>query len=142
MNPIANDLELPLHGAAGVQLAIALINLALVRMMKWKPELDRLSSLARQVFMVHLWFISITLTIFGVLTWRFARDIAFGEQPLAAWLAAAIGMFWGIRTVLQVAYYSSSHWRGQVGRTLIHVGCVLFCGSLTATYLLAAFGRS
>ena len=44
--------------------------------------------------------------MFAVLTWRFAREMATGTIPIAVWLAAAIGIFWGIRAVMQWTYYS------------------------------------
>lgn len=130
-------IELLLAAAAG-QVVIAVLNLFLARMMHWQEDLRRIPLLIREVFHVHSWFVSATLAIFGVLTWRFAREMASGLNPLATWLAAAIGLFWAARTVLQVAYYSSSHWRGKRGRTAIH-GCLLLAyGGLAATYLFAA----
>lgn len=129
--------ELLLAAAAG-QIFIALLNLFLARLMRWQEDLRRIPLLIREVFHIHSWFISVTLTIFGVLTWRFAREMATGAQPLASWLAAAIGLFWGVRTILQVTYYSSSHWRGQAGRTVIHICLLLAYGGMAATYLIAA----
>ena len=43
--------------------------------MKWKPDLDRVPLLIREVFHIHVIFISITLSIFALLTWRFADEI-------------------------------------------------------------------
>src|SRR5437870_7140344 len=76
MNIIHTHLETLLRAAAAMQLGVALLNLALVRIMKWKPDLDRLPLLVREVFYIHSLFISITLAIFAVLTWRFTGDIA------------------------------------------------------------------
>ena len=81
-------LELGLRAAAIAQFGIALLNLSLVRVMKWKPDLDRLPLLIREVFQVHLIFISVTVATFAVLTWRFAREMATGTIPVAVWLAA------------------------------------------------------
>src|SRR5262245_46963641 len=114
----ATSLSIFLRTAAALQLAVALLNLFLIPLLKWKEELSRAPLLLREVFQVHAWFISITLTIFGLLTWRFATDLAAHTNAIGAWLAAGIGIFWEIRTILQVTYYSSSHWRGQFGRTV------------------------
>ena len=127
--------------AAAAQLAIALINLFLVRLLGWKADLDRMPLLLRQVFHVHCWFISITLVIFGVTTLRFADAMAASGNEACQWLAAGIGIFWGTRTVLQVTYYSSSHWRGHPGRTAIHIALLAAYGGLALVYLLTAFGR-
>jgi hypothetical protein len=126
-----------LQFAALAQIAVALLNLFLVRLMKWEPELARMSLLVREVFRVHAWFISVTLAIFGVVTWRFAPDMANGVEATGKWLCAGIGIFWAIRTVLQVTYYSSSHWRGQMGRTVAHVALLLCYGGMAAVYLWA-----
>ena len=114
MNAVASPLPLLLQLAAAMQLGIALLNLFLVRLLKWKEDLARMPLLLREVFQVHAWFISITLGIFGVMTLRFAGELAGGTNPVCQWLAAGIGSFWAIRTVLQLTYYSSSHWRGQL----------------------------
>jgi hypothetical protein len=131
-----------LRTAAGLQLAVALLNLFLVPLLKWKEDLARAPLLLREVFHVHAWFISVTLAIFGLITWRFATDIAGRTNSISGWLAAGIGIFWAIRTVLQIAYYSSSHWRGQFGRTVIHILLLIIYGGMAATYLWAAFGGS
>src|SRR5215467_13303326 len=97
-----------LQAAAALQLGIAMLNLFLVPLLKWKEELARAPLLLREVFQVHAWFISITLAIFGLLTWRFAGELAAHTNAIGGWLAAGIGVFWAIRAILQVTYYSSS----------------------------------
>jgi len=131
-----------LQAAAALQLGVALLNLFLVPLLKWKEDLARAPLLLREVFQVHAWFISVTLTIFGLLTWRFAGELATHSNAIGAWLAAGIGIFWAIRTVLQVTYYSGSHWRGQVGRTIIHIVLLFVYGGMAAIYLWAAFGTT
>jgi len=113
MNASAIDLTSLLKAIALLQLGVALLNLFLVRLFNWRADLLRAPLLLREVFQVHAWFISITLTVFATMTWRFAKEFAGRTDPMCQWLAAGIGIFWAIRTVLQGAYYSSSHWRGQ-----------------------------
>ena len=125
--------------AAIAQLAIALLNLFLVRLLDWKADLDRMPLLLREVFHVHCWFISITLGIFGVTTLRFAEAMAASSNEACRWLAAGIGIFWAIRTVLQVTYYSASHWQGRPIRTTMHVVLLATYGSMALVYSLAAF---
>jgi hypothetical protein len=132
------SLILFLHIAAAGQLAVAVLNSFLVRIMGWNEHLARLPLLIREVFHVHAWFISVTLAIFGVMTWRFAEQMATGTNDACRWLAACIGIFWAVRTVLQVAYYSSSHWWGQLARTLIHFLLLVTYGGFAVIYGLAA----
>lgn len=124
--------------AAFGQFCLSLLGLNIVRLLGWQDDVARMPLLVRQVFHVHTLFISATVMIFAVLTWRFAAQMS--TDPMGRWLAAAIGIFWGLRAVLQVTYYSDSHWRGIPSRTVVH-GVLLFAySSWAVVYLLAAFG--
>ncbi|SRR5258708_6186275 len=128
-----------LLAAALAQLAVAVLNLFLVRLLKWEQDFLRLPLLLREVFQVHKWFISVTLTIFALMTWRFAWEMARHENPVLQWLSACIGAFWAIRTTLQVVYYSASHWRGKPWRTMAHIVLLTMYGGLAGIYLWGAF---
>ena len=134
--------DLSLRAAALTQLAVAILNLFLVRIMKWKPDLDRAPLLVREVFRIHIVFISITLSIFAVLTWRFAHEIASAASPLAIWFAVAIGLFWLARSAMQWLHYSASLWRGDALRTVIHWALFLGYGAMATVYLTSAFWRN
>jgi hypothetical protein len=133
------SLETLLLLVAGLQLAIAILNLFLVPLLKWQADLARAPLLLREVFQVHAWFISVTLTIFALLTLRFSHEMATGSNIVATWLAGAIGTFWAIRTILQIVYYSSTHWRGQAVRTAIHISLLFLYGGFAAAYISAAW---
>jgi hypothetical protein len=135
-------IELLLQFAAVAQLGIALLNLLLTRLLGWRDDIARMPLLLHQVFHVHAWFISITLSIFALMTWQFAGDLARGANDMSRWLAASIGVFWAVRTVLQFTYYSSSHWRGRMDRTVIHVVLLLLYGGFAAVYFWAAGAQS
>ena len=132
-------LEVALRAAALTQFGIAALNLSLVRVMKWEPDLDRMPLLINEVFRVHVVFITLSVATFAVLTWRFGSEMARGADTLACWLAAAIGIFWAARTIMQWTHYSPSHWRGRAGRTGIHWLLFVGYGALGAVYLAAAF---
>ena len=140
MNLLTLKLSLLLQIVGALQLAIAVLNLFLVRLLHWQKDLSRMPLLLREVFQVHAWFISVTLTIFAAMTWRFAAEMAGHANPACQWLAAGIGLFWAVRIVLQVTYYSSSHWRGQPGRTLAHVALLIIYGGFASLYLWTALG--
>src|SRR6266850_3748066 len=140
MNNFAHILICLLQAVAIGQIAVAILNLFLVRLMKWESDLGRMPLLVREVFQVHAWFISVTLAIFGTLTWRFAGEMAAGSNPIGQWLCAGIGLFWAIRTVLQVTYYSSSHWKGRFDRTVTHFLLLFAYGGMALLYLYVGFG--
>ncbi len=139
MHPQALTIALQL--AAITQATLAIVNLFLIRIMNWRPALNRLPLLPREVFVVHGWFISITLAIFAVMTWRFAPDIAAGTNEPLRWLAAAIATFWSVRFILQWTYYSHAHWLGKPRETIVHIACCIVYGSWAATYVVAAFNH-
>src|SRR5437762_74256 len=134
MNFLYAHLNFLLRVAAVGQLAVAILNVFLIRIMKWKDDLDRMPLLIREVFKVHCIFISITLAIFGVITWRFADDMAAAAYPLCIWVAVGIGMFWLIRSAIQWLQYSPNHWRGDFTRTVIHFVLFFGYGALSAVY--------
>jgi hypothetical protein len=136
MKPVT--LELFLRFAALAQMGVVLLNLFLIRLMNWRHDLNAMPLLLREVFQIHVYFISITLAIFGVLTWRFASEIANAAHPLCVWLAVGIGVFWAIRSVMQWSHYSAVHWRGDRLRTLIHWMLFLGYGGFAAIYFTAA----
>jgi hypothetical protein len=131
-------LEFVLYAVAAAQLGVAVLNLFLVRLLGWRADLERMPLLIREVFMVHAWFISVTLAIFGAVTLRFAPEFAAASHEVFRWLAGGIGFFWALRTVLQIAYYSSTHWKGRMDRTIIHILLLAIYGGLAATYIAAA----
>ena len=132
------NLELFLRLAALAQLGVAILNLFLIRIMKWRRDLNTVPLLIREVFQIHIYFISITLTIFGAVTWRFARDIVTAANPLSVWLAIGIGSFWAVRSVMQWSHYSAVHWRGDRLRTAIHWSLFLGYAGFAAVYFTAA----
>jgi hypothetical protein len=132
------NLELFLRLAALAQLGVAVLNLFLVRIMKWRRDLNAMPLLIREVFQIHLHFISITLAIFGAVTWRFAAEIASAAHPICVWLAIGIGFFWAVRSLMQWTHYSAVHWRGDRLRTLIHWMLFLGYGAFAAVYFAAA----
>jgi uncharacterized membrane protein YidH (DUF202 family) len=134
-----NSLETALRAVALAQFAVAILNLFLIPIMKWKPDLERVPLLIREVFRIHVVFISIMLSIFGALTWRFAPEVANATSPLAIWLAVAIGLFWLVRSAMQWLHYSASHWHGNSLRTLIHWTLFLGYGAMAFVYFAAAF---
>ena len=58
------------------------------------------------------------------------------------WLAAAIGFFWSLRSLMQWLHYSPSHWLGDARRTAIHLLLFFGYGALAAVYFMAAFWRN
>lgn len=138
--PDAAWLEVLLRLVALAQLAVAVLNFFLWRMMGWRRDLAEMDLLVRQVVVIHGWFISLTLLIWAGLTWRFCREMACAPTELSRWLCAAIALFWGVRCAMQWLHYDRSHWRGNAVRTAIHWLLFAVYGGWSAVYALAATG--
>lgn len=133
-----HTLELGLRVAAGGQLFIAGLGSALPRILHWEKAIADMPLLVRQVFQIHTWFISLTCAIFAVITWRFAGLMASGQDELAKWIAGAIALFWGVRSIMQWTHYSQEHWRGKLGLTFLHWLLFLGYAAWAVVYALAA----
>ncbi|MGI8602219.1 MAG: hypothetical protein ACR2OZ_04380 [Verrucomicrobiales bacterium] len=131
-------LELALRAAAVGQLMIAVLGLALPRLLDWRTATAAMPLLVREVFQIHTWFIALTCAIFAALTWHFATALAAGGDELGRALCAAISIFWGFRSILQWTHYSSSHWRGKTGPTIVHWLLFFVYGSWGFIYAMAA----
>jgi hypothetical protein len=139
MKLIFDHLDKILIAAAIGQLMIAAINLRLDKILNWGPDLKRLPKLLQEVFIVHKWFITITLVIFGAITIRFAGDIADAKYEMTRWFAAGVGGFWAIRTAIQWLYYGWDNWRGKAKETAVHWILTFSYGGAALVYLVAAF---
>ena len=139
MNLLFEHLDKILVAAAIGQLVIAAINMRLDRLLNWDQDLEAVPKLLQEVFVVHKWFISITLVIFGVITIQFASDIARAEYEMTRWFAAGVGAFWAIRTLIQWFFYGWENWRGKRKETIIHWTLTISYGGAALVYLVAAF---
>ncbi len=140
MNLITENLHILLMIGAAGQAVVAFLNMNLTRILGWQEEVAAMPLLLREVFQVHKWFVSIILWIFALLTFCFAHRLAAGDDMLARSLAGCIAVFWGIRTYIQVGYYSGSHWHGIPSRTAVHIILFVAYLFLTLAYGFCALG--
>ena len=141
MNLILDHLDVCLRLAAAGQIFIAFLGPMIPKMLGWREAIARMPLLVREVFWVHTWFIGLTCGIFGLITWVFAPDLAHPAHEMMRWFSFAIGLFWAIRCVMQWTYYSSSHWRGLLDKTVAHWALFLGYTAFAITYLIAAFRK-
>lgn len=90
--------------AGTIQLAVALANLALPRVLDYRRQVASLSPVVRQIFVVHSVYIVLVLLIFGGLCLGFPAALTDGS-PAARYLAASLAVFWLLRVGLQLFYY-------------------------------------
>ena len=124
------DLQLKIAGC--LMLILSLSHVAFPKYFRWKKEFAAVSLINRQMMYIHTFFIALLLLLIGVLCLTSADDLV--HTRLGHRVALGLGIFWGIRLVLQFCGYSAVHWRGKRFETVVHV---LF--AILWTYLSGVF---
>lgn len=120
----------------GLLIGLALLHAVFPRYFRWKEETGGLSLVTRQILHVHTFFIALTVFLMGLLCLTSAADLM--HTPLGRRICLGLGVFWGIRLVIQLFGYSSKLWRGKPFETLAHVVFTLFWTWLTALFLIVS----
>ena len=93
---------------AGIgQLAIVGGSLAIPRVLRWSDDVAQLRPLTRQVFWTYAGYIWGTNLCFGLIS-TFAAQWLLDGTPLAAVVTGFIALYWGVRVVIQFAYFDRS----------------------------------
>ena len=90
--------------AGGIHLSIAVSNFWVPGIFRYRENLAKLSSMVRQIFIVHSIYIVLVLLGFSALCLFFAPELASGA-PLCRFLTGFLAVFWLLRVVLQLVYY-------------------------------------
>ncbi|GHA11939.1 hypothetical protein ACFOOM_28120 [Streptomyces echinoruber] len=126
--------QLRLVGAALI--GMGLLHAVLPRVLGWPGDLGGASLLTRQVSYAHLFFIGLTCVLLGALPLAFAREL-LGGGPLPTVLLCGQTLFWGLRWVMEFAYFSPRLWRGHRLRTVGHVALSVLWTWVTAVFAVA-----
>ncbi len=123
-------------GQLSVLLASALVPLRL----NWKVELKSLSRLHRQMYWVYGGYVVLAIVAFGLISLFNAQELANGGR-LARAVCGYIGVFWGIRLVLQGVFDVKEHLTAWWLKAGYHALTFLFIG-FTLVYGYAALRPS
>jgi hypothetical protein len=126
--------QLRLVGVALI--GMGLLHVVLPRILNWPGDLGGTSLLTRQVSYAHLFFIGLTCVLLGALPLTFARELLSGD-PLPTVLLYGQTLFWGLRWVMEFAYFSPRLWRGHRLRTAGHIALSALWTWVTAVFALA-----
>lgn len=100
-------------------IVLAFIHVIFPKYFNWKQELASLSLINKQMMTIHTFFIALTVFLIGVLCVTSASEII--ETSLGRKLALGLGLFWGIRLVIQFFGYSPELWKGKTFETIVHI---------------------
>jgi hypothetical protein len=105
---------------AGILMIIlALMHVVFPKYFNWKTELKSLSLINKEIMLVHTFFIALIVFLIGLLCLTSANELigtSFGKR-----ISLGIGIFWGIRLLVQFFGYSSALWKGKKLETTIHI---------------------
>ena len=127
-------LPLLLKLAGLLLIGLSVMHAFLGKRFNWSEELPRLSHLNRQIFLVHCFFIALTVGLMGVLALLYTDEL-IQPTPLGKIIAGGLCLFWGTRLAFQWFVYDAAHWRGHRFNTVMH-----FVFTALWTYLTAVFG--
>ncbi len=98
---------------------LAGIHVIFPKYFNWKTELAGLSIMNRQMMYVHSFFIALTVLLMGLLCFFCSTDLV--STPLGDKISLGLGIFWGIRFVIQLFGYSAKIWKGKSFETFVHI---------------------
>ena len=133
----AYDLVLWLWVAGTIQMAIVLANAVLPAKLNVHEGMAGVPLFLRQVFVVHWVYIVLTVSLFSLVCFFFARDLAGGSR-LGRFMCVAMGVFWGLRLPLQLFYYDAELRRRN---RVLDLAYVLALVALIAIFGTAALAR-
>jgi hypothetical protein len=107
----------------------------------WGEELAGLSTLTRQVFGVHCFFVALMLAMFGALS-LFAADALLAPELLARAVLSGMLVFWLCRLACQWFVYDRAIWRARPLYKAMHVVFSALWTYLAFTYALALLFRA
>jgi hypothetical protein len=119
----------------GILILLALAHGIFPRYFNWKQELSALSLVNRQIMYVHSFFIALMVFLIGVLCLTSSGELL--STALGKRISLGIGLFWGVRLVMQFAGYSSKIWKGKTFETAMHILFSVFWTYLTAIFIRA-----
>ncbi len=111
---------------------LAGIHVIFPKYFNWKTELAGLSIMNRQMMYVHSFFIALTVLGMGLLSFICSADLV--TTDLGKKICLGMGVFWGIRFVIQLFGYSSKIWKGKTFETFVHVLFTFFWAYLSWVY--------
>lgn len=116
---------------------LSLIHIIFPKYFHWKKELSSLSLINKQMMIIHTFFIALIVLLMGILCLTSSSEIV--ETTLGKKLALGLGVFWGIRLIIQFFGYSSLLWKGKIFETTIHIVFTMLWTYLTVIFFLISF---
>ena len=115
---------------------LALIHVIFPKVFDWKNQLANLTLINRQLMTIHTFFVALTVFLMGILCTTSAHELL--TTSLGKKLLIGLAIFWGIRLITQLFWYSPQLWKGKPRETAIHILFLTIWASITTIFTIAA----
>jgi hypothetical protein len=129
MNLIATSLALPTAPGifsaalwlAGIgHFCVLIASFQVPAKLRWKEDLQKLTSFNRKLMWVHGGFAVLTIIAFGILTLALHDEMLRGDRA-ALGLALFIGVYWALRIAVDFLFYEHKDWPSGRGALFGHI---------------------
>jgi len=127
------NIHFHLKTAGAILLTLSFAHLFFERLFRWKEELSQLTLLTQQVFLVHNFFIALSVGMIGASTLFFTNAL-LTSGVLSRVVLAGFSVFWLSRLLIQAFVYDSAIWRDHHFYTVMHRIFLMFWIYLVLTY--------
>lgn len=122
--------------AGVVHILIAAANFPAAKVLDYRGQLARVSPMVREIFYVQIFYIELILVVQALLCWLFAEDL-LGGSPLGRFWSGFLAIFWGLRLIIQFAFYDRAARREHPVVDRIMLAMQVY---LTVVFLSAVLG--
>lgn len=102
----------------------------------WSKDFASLSSINRQMTVVHTFFIALFVFLVGLFCFTSAHELV--DTNLGKRISLGLGIFWTVRLLFQLFVFSSKHWKGKTFETTIHIVFIIWWSYLSFIFLRIA----
>ena len=127
-------LSLALWLAAAGHFCVLIASFQVPYRLRWKEDLSKLTSFNRKLMWVHGGFAVYTIIAFGTMSLVLHEEMLKGDRAALA-LTFFIGLYWLLRIIVDVAYYSHQDWPEGAAFRVGHVLLTSLFVFLSSSYL-------
>ena len=130
-------LSLALWLAGAGHFCVLIASFQVPHRLRWKEDLAQLTSFNRKLMWVHGGFAVYTIVAFGAMSLLLHEEMLRGDRAALA-LASFIGLYWLLRIVVDLAYYSHRDWPSGKPFRIGHALLTSLFAFLSSSYLSLA----
>lgn len=130
-------MELHLKIIGILMIILSIVHIGFPRYFDWKNDLKNLSLINRQMMQVHTFFIAFVVLLIGILCISSSDDLVnteFGRR-----ISLGIGLFWGVRLLIQFFGYSFKLWKNKPFETVMHIVFSILWFYMTVVFVVIYF---